>query len=98
MNQLSLIDKTPAERFKEFHDANPHVYKTLVFKCRQWRRRHPERKCGIRMLWESMRWDFALSTNPDEDEYKLNNNYTSHYARTIMDCEPDLNGIFEVRG
>jgi hypothetical protein len=92
------IDNSPAGSFHRFHEANPHVYKTLVFKCRQWRKRHREEKLGIRMLWESMRWDFAMKTETTETpEFKLNNNYTSFYARIIMDNNPELRGIFEIR-
>ena len=30
-------------------------------------------------------------------EWKINNNFAPHYARLIMEQEPDLKGFFEVR-
>jgi len=93
--ELFLFFKTPQSRFAEFHKANPHVYQTLILKCRQWRRHHPTKKLGIRMLWESMRWDYAMKT--ESNDFKLNDHYTPFYARLIMDCEPGLADIFEIR-
>ena len=81
----------------DFHKKNPHVYKTLVIRCKQWRNRHPKKKIGIRMLWEAMRWDILMQTDAPDD-FKLNNNHTSYYARLIMNNEPDLAGIFDIRG
>lgn len=86
---------TITEKFNEFHRNNPHVYRTLVFKCRQYRERNPGAKIGIATLWENMRWDYMMST--EHKDFKLNNNYRSHYARLVMACNPDLKGIFETR-
>jgi len=33
----------------------------------------------------------------DPDGWKLNNNYTSRYARLVMDECPDLDGFFNTR-
>ena len=52
-------------------------------------------RVGIKMLFEVLRWQHALRTTGDE--FKLNNNYHSHYARLIMSQEPDLDGVFETR-
>lgn len=32
-----------------------------------------------------------------KDPFKLNNNYTSHYARLVMNNESDLRDFFELR-
>jgi hypothetical protein len=43
-----------------------------------------------------LRWNSHL--NPDHTGgYKLNNNYRALYARKIMEQEPDLDGLFEIR-
>jgi len=44
-----------------------------------------------------LRWERAMKTT-DQTEWKLNNNYTSRYARLIMEQEPDLEGFFVTRG
>jgi len=85
---------TIEEAFRTFHAANPHVYQELVKLARRARRRGVAR-IGIGMLFEVLRWNVALRTGGDE--FKLNNNYRSYYARLIMLTEPDLVGVFETR-
>lgn len=85
---------TIEEMFWRFHDANPFVYDELVALARQGVRAGAH-KLGIGMLFEVLRWNVALRTGGDE--FKLNNNYRSYYARLIMVNEPDLVGVFETR-
>jgi|CXWL01.1.fsa_nt_gi hypothetical protein len=63
----------------------------------------PARKPAVlprdsRARWERMRWTFTVETQRPEGEPKLNDHYTSWYARHIMATKPDLAGFFEVRG
>lgn len=83
------------EDFWAFHMANPQVYAGLVRLAREWRARRGSQRVGMKMLFEVLRWHVALTTQGDV--FKLNNNYTSYYARLIMDREPDLDGVFEIR-
>jgi hypothetical protein len=55
-----------------------------------------KQKIGIGMLWEVLRWHFWLNTK-SSDDFELNNNHRSHYARLIMQREPDLLDIFDTR-
>lgn len=83
-----------AEQFMAFHKHNPQVYQAL---------RHlainlvaSGRKRGsINQLFEVLRYEYSLRTKGDE--YKLNNNYRSYYARLLMNNEPALRGWFETR-
>ena len=85
-------------RFVRFHRRNPVVYDSLVKLARQAKARGRD-KIGIGQLFEVLRWEWAMGGLPDTHEYhKLNNNYRSRYARLIMEREPDLEGIFAVRG
>ena len=80
--------------FEKFHDENPHVYRKLVaMACLA--KSKGRKKLGIKMMIEVLRWDALLSTGGND--YKLNNNFPSRYARLIMEQEPDLAGMFEVR-
>lgn len=82
------------DAFWRFHRENPHVYTELVSLAR--RAVHAEaKKVGIGMLFEVLRWRHTLRTGGDE--FKLNNNYRSYYARLIMQQEADLEGLFETR-
>lgn len=103
--QLGLFDRrivtinahglTLDQQFAEFHEQNPHVYEML-------RRlaldaaRHG-RKLGIAMLFEVLRWQYAMNTNDQASEFKLNNNYRAFYARLLMEREPELADYFETR-
>ncbi len=50
------------------------------------------------MQFEVLRWEWTIAGLPDDaEEWKLNNNYTSRYARLIMDENPLLVGLFELR-
>lgn len=86
---------TTAERFEEFHAANPDVYKVLVRLAREWVAATGRPKLGIKTLYERARWEIALNTG--DADYKLNNNYTAFYARLIMYREPDLCDMFDMR-
>ena len=92
--QKSLFDPTIQERFEDFHRRCPQVYRELVRFALE-AKRHG-RRVGIRMIWERMRWYFYVERLDDED-YKLNDHYTSRYARLIDHQEPELNGFFELR-
>lgn len=87
----SILD----ERFTDFHRLNPHVYTELVKLARK-AKKAGKRTIGIRMIWETTRWNLWLRTKGDAD-YKLNNNLHSRYARLIMAQESDLVGIFNTR-
>ncbi|MGB5760820.1 MAG: hypothetical protein WBM50_28150 [Acidimicrobiales bacterium] len=78
--------------FLAFHEANPWVYTALVRLARDMNRR----PIGIGMLFEVIRWQYARATVSD-DGLRLNNNFRSRYARLIMEQEPDLAGVFQIR-
>lgn len=82
------------EAFLRFHGENPQVYRELVMLARR-ATRAGATHLGIGMLFEVLRWRHTLRTGGDE--FKLNNNYRSYYARLIMLREPDLDGVFETR-
>lgn len=84
----------PRERFEAFHRLNPQVYRGLRDVALELRRNDWTR-CSMKMLFERLRWVYALRTQGDT--FQLNNNYTSYYARLLMVSEPTLAEFFEVR-
>lgn len=84
-----------AERFAAFHEANPHVY-AGIRKLAVQMKRAGHRKWSTKAAFEVMRWQWAIRTN-DAGSFKLNNIYTSRYARLLMANEPELAGFFETR-
>lgn len=93
--QQSLFNSID-QKFAAFHRDNPHVYATLVRLARE-AKRAGKTKVGVKALWERMRWDLWLATAHGADEPKLDNNFTSRFARLIDEREPDLRGLFETR-
>jgi hypothetical protein len=85
---------TIQERFLEFHDDHPEVYAAVVQFARQAKERGRKR-FGVKMIWERARWYLAIERAGED--YKLNNNYHSRYARLVMAQEPDLADFFETR-
>jgi hypothetical protein len=85
-----------AEAAEAFSADNPHIYialrdlafKLLVAGHRRW---------GAKALWETLRYEFAISTDAHVRDYVLNNNYTAWYARQLMANEPELADFFEIR-
>lgn len=92
--QRGLFDPTIDSRFNEFHAANPHVYDALVRYAREALRAGAPR-IGVKLIWERMRWDVTVTHR--FNDFKLNNDFTSRYARLIAQNEPDLAALFETR-
>jgi hypothetical protein len=74
-------DLSIEERFRLFDQANPHVYQVLEQMALDLAARGHQR-IGVKMLWETLRYRYAMQTSGDED-YCLDNNYTSRFARKL---------------
>ena len=85
---------TIEESFGLFHHANPHIYRLLRAMALEYKR-SGHAHCGMKMLWEALRYSSGVQTRGEP--YKLNNNYTAMYARLLMRQERELRGFFEVR-
>lgn len=85
---------TIAAEFLEFHKKNPQVYDRLVEQALRLKG-HDVEECGISLLFERLRWLYLIQTKGDN--FKLNNNYRSEYARLIMKQVPELKGFFKTR-
>jgi hypothetical protein len=83
------------DRFEEFDRANPEVYSAIVKFARQ-AKGNGFSSYGMKSVWERMRWHFQFEKQMGDD-FKLNNNYCSRYARKVMQHEADLSDFFETR-
>ena len=86
--------ETIQQAFDAFHKANPHVYRLLVRLARQ-SVNNGRRRISIKRLFEVLRENYSVHTTGED--FKLNNNFHSRYARLISENEPDLAGVFETR-
>lgn len=97
---MHLVDVAPSPDhieldFWAFHTAHPEVYtelRDLALRLRRQGRQH----YGIKALYEIVRFNRSLSTRSSAD-WKLNNNFTSLYARMLMQNEPALRDFFRTR-
>lgn len=87
------IKESIEERFLYFHQRNPEVYAHLLRLALQAKRKGRDR-IGIKMLWEVLRWNVWLDTGSTP---KLCNDFHAYYARLLMQQEPELAGMFELR-
>ncbi len=96
------------QRWAEFHTKNPHVCAEMLRLARA-RLDRGETYISAKALWEELRVSLARAENGGHgtfestdgktapDPYKLNNDFTALYARTIIRMEPRLEGVIEVR-
>lgn len=99
MNQRSLFDPPEDDasiqaRFERFHADHPEVYALLVRFTREAKDMGRRAHYGVAAVFERARWHAEIEKT---EEFKLNNNYRSRYARLIMEQEPDLDGFFSLR-
>ena len=84
-----------------FHASNPHVLALAESLAAEALKVMP--KIGMKMIWERMRWHFAIDTyetslNPDTGEpLKLNNIYHAYYARWLLIRNPAWFGRIRIR-
>lgn len=86
---------TIEEQFRRFHEANPHVARILAQMALDLKRRGRQH-FGMKALFETLRFYSALQTEGGE-EWKLDNSFTAHFSRLLMDEYPELSNFFEIR-
>jgi hypothetical protein len=93
----SLFDGYPPfvlERFKEWHRANPHVYREFVRLANQMKGTGRKRY-SARTIMEVLRWHYDIKTTGDV--FELNDNFTPIYVRMLIHNYPEFDGFFELR-
>jgi len=93
MSQPDLFAGCLEDRFRRFHEQNPHVMTELVAEARVLKRIGQDHY-SVYALFQVLRWRHIRTTGSD---FKLNNNLQPFYARKMMDWYPDLRGFFETR-
>ena len=87
-------DRSEPITFAQFHKMNPHVYaelrKLALFYVGRGRKR-----LSIKLLFEILRSRFVETTGGGR--FRLNNSYSAYYARLLMEQEPELDGVFDIR-
>lgn len=85
------------EKFREFHLQHENVLELFATYAKQ-TKQVGRSSFGIKAIAERVRWHVNIETIGTEgEEFKINNNFTSCYARLLMLRYPELNGMFELR-
>lgn len=94
---FSLLEPKIVSDFWEFHAKYPQVY-TLFHRYATEAKRAGRSRFGIGMIAERVRWYISVeSTCTATEEFKINNNLRSCYARLLMIRHPEFEDLFELR-
>jgi hypothetical protein len=94
--------KSPlGKQFEAFHRANPHLLEIITHVALDLLLMG-RRKCGIKLIWERVRWLYMIKTTRAEGYegdgvvYHMANAHHPYYARLAMMMEPRLAGFFRL--
>lgn len=87
--------KSIDEKFKEFHEKNPKVYQLFKMQVQKALQRG-KKKMSSKTILGFIRWEIYLQTHSN-DEFKINDAYTSRYARLFIEDHPQYENIFNLR-
>ncbi len=87
--------KTLDEKFFQYHNDNPHVLKLFLNYARQVKDVGFQHY-GFHTIMHRVRWHLNVETK-DSEGYKMNNNYSSRYARLLVKENPEFEGFFRNR-
>lgn len=95
MTNTTEVSRPLAERFEEYHAANPHIFELLV-KYTRHLIESGRTGYGINGVFERIRWHMDVETK-DPDGYKMNNNYRAKYVRLLESEYPEFVGFYKKR-
>ena len=87
-------ERTIDERFADFHAAHPWVLEALEDLTARWIEAGGGR-IGVKALFEQLRWSQPNISN--DRPFRLNNDFTSRYARLLCSRHPEWAGVFQLR-
>lgn len=82
-------------QFDRYDSDHPAVYQLFRQYALVLLGKRPNRRFGAKLILERIRWEFALDHS--HDEYKINNNYSSRYARKFLKEFPQYTNNLETR-
>jgi hypothetical protein len=87
--------RTIQECFEDFHRDNPWVYKAMVDLAYQEKR--DGYRTSVKAMFEVLRYKYRRATVDKSSDFRLNNNYSSRYARMILESESSLGTVILTR-
>ncbi len=87
--------ETMQERFAAYHARHPDVF-GLFRRFAAEARAAGRARFGARAIMERIRWHYAVVRH-DGEPFKINDSFTSRYARLLIEEDPGFAGFFELR-
>lgn len=87
--------KTIDAAFEEFHEKNPKVWETFQEQCLR-AISMGRKKISAKQLLGYIRWYVSLQVDT-QDGFKINDAYTSRYARLFAKTNPQYQDVFNYR-
>ena len=97
MTHADTNGKTIKESFEAFDLANTHVYSAFEAEALRAAKRG-RTKLSSKQIIGYIRWNFMMNTDDSESTFKINDSFTSHYARKFAQLNPGLKSLFNYRG
>jgi hypothetical protein len=91
------IQENIQEQFRRFDAQHPEIYQEfchIASNLLQRGRSH----YGSKAILEVIRYHRILSGKSETEPFKINNNYSSRYARKLMEEDARFRDFFELRG
>jgi len=95
MSYLSQTGKTIDQSFKEFHRKNPVIYELFCKYAKHLLETVGKKKTSSKLLINRIRWEMTITTTGND--YKINDAFTSRYARLYIKDFPQHATKFELR-
>lgn len=100
MAVATLFDEVARERsiqesFLAFHRDNPEIF-ALFHRFAEELRRAGRKRYSADAIIQRIRWHMAVEV-VSEDDFKINDHYSSRYARMLIDVYREFDGFFNLR-
>tara|TARA_R110000737_G_C14524521_1_gene476009 strand:+ start:101 stop:406 length:306 start_codon:yes stop_codon:yes gene_type:complete len=97
---MSTFSKTNGvtikDSFDQFHITNPQVYS--IFEAKAFAAiKMGKTKMSSKLILNVIRWEAFIQTTDVNSTYKINDAYTSHYARLFAEENPAHADVFNYR-
>lgn len=90
------MKSTIQERFEAFDAAHPDVFE-LFKRFAEAAVQMGRRRGGAKLLIERIRWHYFTSSTANGADFKIDNRFTSRYARKLIAERPEFADFFELR-
>lgn len=103
-NFKEATGRTIQQAFNDFHQNNPQVFE--IFSDQVFRALNKgKKKISSKAIINWIRWEKFIETHDEvkieifgePQQFKINDAYSSRYARLFIDKHPDLTDVFELR-